>query len=90
MAVSWKRKGAAVVGALRLTDGRTASAVLVGPRQNANGAVLVISGKAGPPETVPLANCLGVLEPDQVLEILCMQERIFGDRGLPVPDELPA
>ncbi|MCC6144887.1 MAG: hypothetical protein IT368_13865 [Candidatus Hydrogenedentes bacterium] len=89
MVVAWKRKGSAVVGTLRLNDGRAANAVLVGPRQNPNGAVIVSAGPSGT-ETLPLPQALELLAPPQVVDILCMQERIFGDRGLPVPDELPA
>lgn len=69
-----------------MPDGRTGSVVLVGARDNAKGAVLVFPGKGSDGvEKVPLSNGLEMLHPQQVTEILCMQERAFGKSGLTPP-----
>jgi hypothetical protein len=62
--------------------------VLVGARDNPKGAVLVLPGEAaGEVEAVPLSSGLAWLSPGQALDLLCMQERIFGKSGLTPPRE---
>jgi len=73
-----------------MQSGDHAKVVLVGPRSNPRGAVLVTapadsSDKAA---TIPLLDHLDQLSPDQVLEILITQERAFGS-GLLAPMEEP-
>lgn len=87
MGIAWRRKGPAVVGAITLPDGRAANVVIVAPRQHPKGAALLLQGAEGAPEAI--ADALPRLHPAQVIEVLCMQERAFGDRGLPKPDALP-
>ncbi len=80
-----------MVGTLTLTDGRKGNVVLVGARTNPKGAALVLPGESGDsPKTVLLKDGLGWVHPEQVLELLCMQERSFGTAGLPVPTGLDA
>lgn len=74
--LAWKQQGAAVVGAVTLRDGRQALCVLVGPRGQARSAVLV-KRKDEPP--VPVVESAALLGPGALIEILCMQERVFGD-----------
>ena len=84
--IAWKRQGAAVVGALDFVHGARGNVVLVGPASNPKGAALLVpdpeSGKTKP---VPLGKAFAILHPRNIIEILCMQERVFGSRGLPPP-----
>ncbi len=84
--MKWTRQGDAVVGAIRLTDGAAARVVLVGPRTNQKGAVVVIPVEG--PEKIKTLNLNGALDrlnPQDVVEVLCMQERLFGASGLAIP-----
>lgn len=79
------------MGTLTLNDGRKGNAVLVGARQNPKGAAVVLPGEGGgPPKTVLLSEALHMLHLQQLADLLCMQERAFGDAGLPSPAELDA
>lgn len=63
--------------------------MLVGARENPKGAVVVLpSGPGGALKATPLQDCLASLSPAQVIEVACMQERIFGDSSLPAPKNL--
>lgn len=75
------------MGTLQLSDGRAANVVLVGSRQNAKGAVLLVPGIQGQVETFPLSSGLDVLHPQHVIDILLLQERAFGLTGLVPPKE---
>jgi len=74
------------VGALRLPDGRSGKVVLVGPRTNPKGAMLVTSDPdSGGVVTVPVQEWLDRLDPSLVVAILATQERAFGENDLPKP-----
>ncbi len=51
-------------------------------------ALIVPSPDGGDPQTVLLRDGLGLVHPSVLIEILGMQERAFGERGLPAPDDL--
>ena len=62
--------------------------VLVGARDNSKGAVLVLPGEGtGQVQALPLQSGWAWLQPGQALDVLCMQERIFGKSGLAPPKE---
>ena len=83
MLIEWSERGEALVGATSLTNGARASIVLVGPRSNPKGAMLVLPAADGESaDTIPLERALDALLPAQVVEILCVQERSFGNSGL--------
>ena len=86
--IDWKRQGAGVVGTLSFMDGRKGNVVLVGPWQDAKGATLVLPTASSTPETVRMGEGLALLHPAQVMAIMTMQERVFGDKGLAVPRRL--
>ena len=84
--ISWKKQGDALVGGLTLNSGSKGSVVLVGPASNPKGATLLIPGEdPKKPRAALLPAGCEQLAPGQYLEILCMQERGFGDRGFPEP-----
>ena len=84
--MKWTRQGDAVVGVARLTDGAPARVVLVGPRSNAKGAVVVIPAESpNKVKTVSMNEALDRLSPQDIVETLCMQERLFGTSGLALP-----
>jgi len=81
--MDWTRQGAAVVSSIELTTGPRGKVVLVGPRENPKGAVIVIAGAGGVVDTRPVSAHLDYLPAAVVAEVLCMQERVFGASGLP-------
>lgn len=87
----WKKQGSAVVGSIEVSDGRKATVVLVGARNNPKGAALVLSSEGADQgvSTQPIAQCLHLLSAQQVIDIVTMQERVFGNSGLasPFPQE---
>lgn len=60
-------------------------AVVTGPRQERNSVRLVLSKPNGESRTVTFQESLGVLPASIIIEILCMQERVFGDSRLEPP-----
>lgn len=85
--ISWERQGAAVVGSLTLASGKAGKAVIVGARANPKGVMLIAPGLLpGEMRPVPLREHLDALSPAQLIEVLCMQERVFGEAPLPPPD----
>lgn len=77
------------MGSLSFADGRHANVVLVGPRQNTKAATLVLPAEAGEGvRTLPLVEGLDLLHPETVIDVVCMQERVFGQAGLEPPPEL--
>jgi hypothetical protein len=84
--ITWKKQGAAIVGNLSFVDGQRGNIVLVGPRNNPKGATLVLpAASAGQLQTEPLADGLERLTAEAVIDIVCMQERVFGKSGLESP-----
>jgi len=76
------------VGNLSLLDGRQANVVLVGPRENPKGATLVLPAEGGGPvRALPLAEGIELLHPETVIDIICMQERVYGETDLESPFE---
>jgi hypothetical protein len=87
--ISWRRQGSAIVGELSTLDGRRGSVVLVGGPKNPKGAVVVVAGPEGTQAQPALLSGVGsFLHPRYVIDILCMQERGFGNLGLPGPEGL--
>jgi hypothetical protein len=71
------------VGRIAFLDGRVGSVVLVGPRTNPKGAIVVLStDNSGSVETLPLADAMDGLHPAMIVEVLAAQERAFGNSGL--------
>jgi hypothetical protein len=67
-----------VIGTVSLLTGAWAKVVLVGDRRRPKGAMLVMASPKGAAEAKPLAECVDLLPPRTVVEILCAQERTFG------------
>lgn len=61
--------------------------MVIGPRDNPKGAVLVIPAAAGgnQVETIALLDGAGLMHPSHVVEAMSLQERAFGSSGLPAP-----
>jgi hypothetical protein len=88
--IGWKKQGDALVGVLTLPSGRPARIVLMGPRSNPKGAMVVIpSVTDAKPEVLPLADAAELLSAQQIIDVACVQERIYGDTGLTPPDLAP-
>lgn len=87
--ITWKKQKNAVVAAVSLTDGRQANAVIVGPRDNPRGAALVLPAEDGSEaEMVLLSQGAALIDAQQMVDIICMQERLHGSSGLTPPPEL--
>ena len=68
---------------MSLLDGRVGNVVLVGPRSNPKGAVVVLpGGNSGSMETLPFADVTDGLHPATIVEVLAAQERAFGTSRL--------
>ena len=75
---------------LRTAAREVGTVVLVASRKREKGAVLLLPGESpGAPQKLPLLESIERLHPTDAVDVLCMQERCFGDRGLPEPAELP-
>lgn len=84
--MEWTKQGAAAVAALQLNNGVRGRIVLVGVRENPKGAMVLVPGAMpASVDTRPLDQHLDHLSPAAVVEIMCMQERLFGVSGLPAP-----
>ncbi|MFO7975568.1 MAG: hypothetical protein R6V12_13135 [Candidatus Hydrogenedentota bacterium] len=84
---SWKQQGNGLVASLTLSDGTEGRVVLVGPRSDPEGAMVVLIGnEQGSVESLPLTEVLDRVPPDTAVSILCAQERHFGDSKLPAVD----
>ncbi len=70
---------------MTLRDGRKGNVVVVAPRKNPKGAVLVMPKGAGEVLAVPISEALALLKPSTVVDVLCLQERAFGASGLTPP-----
>ena len=87
--IAWQRQGGAVVGSVTLANGKGGRAVIVGGRDNPKGALLIAPGLVEVEmRPVPLREHLDALPAPQLIEVLCMQERVFGEAPLPPPDVL--
>jgi hypothetical protein len=86
--IAWQKQGAALVGELRLSGGQPAHIVLVGDPLNEKGAVVMTSGADGARQTQLLADAADRIDPVDLIDILCMQERSFGTRGLAPAESL--
>jgi hypothetical protein len=84
--MDWSRQGGAVVSSIRLTDGRAGRVALVAGRENPKGAMVIIATDQATPVPVPLTSLLDSIHPAAAAEIMCMQERVFGQSGLPCAD----
>ncbi len=85
--MEWKRQGPALVASALLRTGDWCKIVLVAPRSNARGAMVVVpQAGSSAVSTAPLSDYLDRIDPRVVTEVLCMQEREFGEAGLPQPD----
>lgn len=72
---------------LSLEDGRAVKVILVGPRDHPKGAMIAFSSREGASaEILPLSDVMDGLSPSAIIEILCSQERAFGQSGLKPPE----
>ena len=83
--IVWQQQSAGWVGVLRLTDDRVAKVVVVGSRETPKGAMIVCatSEEATSVETLSLSEAAPQIHPGNIVEIMCLQERIYGNSGLP-------
>lgn len=87
--ITWKKQGEAIVGGLTLTGGGKGNVILVGPSSNPKGATLIVPGDdPQKPATALLPAGCNQLSPSDYIDVMCMQERAFGDRGFPAPGGL--
>lgn len=68
---------------LHLVNGQPAKAVVVAPRGNPKGIQIVVADADGQPKAIQFSQTLESIPPDVVINLLCFQERVFGDGRLP-------
>ena len=83
--LSWKQQGPAFIAAVVLDGGETATVAVLADAANVAGIALIRKGEDGAPVTQQLPDAMPLLRPADLVEIYCMQERAFGNRGLPKP-----
>jgi len=84
--IVFRKQGAAVVGNVTYVNGQQGNVVLVGPREHPKGATLVLPAQGESAiRTMPFAEGLALLRPETVVDILCIQERVFGQAGFSSP-----
>jgi hypothetical protein len=83
--IVWKQMDQALVGAISLRDGEKASVVLVAEPKIPKGALVLISQGDDKPAPVPLSEIHARLNPSDMVDIVCTQERAFGSHGLSKP-----
>lgn len=83
--IVWQKQNAGWVGALQLTDERAAKVVVVGSRDIPKSVMIVCAASGEDPqiETYPFSEAATLLHPGNIVEIMCLQERIFGNSGMP-------
>ena len=84
--LAWQRQGPAFAADFHLLDGRHAKAVLVAGRTNPKGLAVVIPSEDGGNQTLLSPAGFGLLPAGAYIEILLMQERVFGQSELPAPE----
>lgn len=84
--MDWSRQGGAVVSRARLADGRAARVVLVANRENSKGVMVILADAPPEQNAFPLSKLLDAFHPNDAVDILCLQERVFGPTALEVPD----
>ncbi len=76
-----------MVGPLTLADGAEGRIVLIGPRTASDGAMVVLMATdKSSVESLPFSEVLDRVSPSVIVNVLCAQERQFGDSGLPTLD----
>lgn len=78
--MQWRRQGSAVLRVVSLRDGRKGIVVLLGSAERKQNAVLIFQKDSGEKEIIPLLNLLELLRPEDLIDIYCTQERVFGKR----------
>ena len=84
--LAWKRQGAAFAADLALLDGRQAKVIVVAGRENPKGVALLQPSPDGTTQVLlPVTEFASVPAGDYI-EILLLQERVFGNSDLPAPE----
>ncbi|MCX8065164.1 MAG: hypothetical protein N3G21_08325 [Candidatus Hydrogenedentes bacterium] len=79
--MQWRRQGSAILRVVLLRDGRKGIAVLVGSNEKKQNSVVVFQRDNGEREIVAITDLLDVLSPEDIIDIYCTQERVFGKRA---------
>ncbi len=75
-----------MIGQTVFNNGQPCNVVLLAGRDNPKGAVCLFANpEGGAAQTAPLEQMLECFSPGTLVSILCMQERQFGQSGLPKP-----
>ncbi len=85
--MNWKKQGPAILRMVQLTDGRKGVVVLIGKYGKEQHAVIVFQKEGGEREIIPIEKLLDFFTPEDLIDILCVQERVFGERRI-IPLEI--
>lgn len=75
--LSWTKRDEVLTSPITLTDGRSGTAVIVGPRNHPKGASLIVADESGQASNVPLRNTPDLVGVQDMIDILGMQEQTF-------------
>ncbi|MBI1317903.1 MAG: hypothetical protein GC168_03005 [Candidatus Hydrogenedens sp.] len=87
--LKWQKQGPAYTAPVQLSEGVSASAVVLGPASNPKALALVVAGADGQ-ASIPFAEATDRLSMADLIQIYCMQERCFGNHGFRPPEGLGA
>jgi hypothetical protein len=74
--MEWRRQGPAILKTVQLKDGRRGFVVLIGNCEKEKNAVIVFQ-KGEEREIISIQNLLDFIKPEDLVDILCVQERFF-------------
>ncbi len=79
--MQWKRQGSAILRVVGLRDGRKGIVVIIGTAEKDYNAVVVFQKEGGEKEIIPVSRLIDLIPPEDVIDIYCTQERVFGKRA---------
>lgn len=78
----WRKQSSAIIRPIQLKNGRKGIVILIGGRENEKNAVVVFQTEGGGKEIFTVKQLIDELQPDDLIDILCVQERVFGNRAI--------
>lgn len=79
--MEWRRQGSAILRVILLRDGRRGVVVLVGSPEKERNSIFVFQKEGGEREIVPISKLVDLISPEDLIDIYCTQERVFGKRA---------
>ncbi len=79
--MEWRRQGSAILRVILLRDGRKGVVILVGGPEKEQNSVVVFQKEGGEKEIVLMNKLVDLISPEDLIDVYCTQERVFGRRA---------